>query len=174
MRGQESVLFNYWHNYISPRESSQLTWTCKTLCWVLKDCARPCLSGSRSIQFLWSDTATIQLRTNWIIHKLSSVIEISTLTRHIELKSGHSHPLGYILYSFSYSFFFLFDSTPVWLWKPIIIAVIDTESPLSSKFLLMAIFLQAPCGNLCFEVPIPLCHSSFLLDVYPLSRSIKL
>lgn len=85
--------------------------------------------------------------------------------------------LGYILYSFSYvpSLFFLHLLIVYlcWLWKPIINAVIDTKSPLSTKFFVVVIILQAPRSDLCFEVPIPLCHSSLPLDVYPQSYNLK-
>lgn len=159
-------------------ESSQLTRTCKTFCWVLKDCVWPCPSGSRSVQFLWSDAVRIQLRTNWIIPKSSSVMVICYLNpanwNRIDLKSA----LRYILHSFSYIPPMFYLSLCImhlfWPMKGHPYCCHCTESPFSSKFLLTVIILQAPCGDLCVEVPVPLCHTSLPVDVYPLSWSIKL
>lgn len=138
-------------------------------------CGRVC-RGRGHPWLLWSDTVRIQSRTNCIIHKLSPVTVLSQLNpanwERIWSQAALLDCLIYIPFLFSR---LLIDShVCVGYEKPIIITDIDIESLLSFKFSAMVIILQAPCGNLCFEVPISLCHSSYPLDVFPPSRSIKL
>lgn len=173
--GQKSALFHYWHNYSSPTESSQLTRTCKTLCWVLKDCVWPCLSGSRSIQFLWSDTVRIQLRTNWIIHKLSSVMVICYLNpanwNRIDPKSSLCQPWGtfftalatsYPCFVFHFVLYTCFDHErrSVLLsfhWKPLFLQIL-TDGHNSSSPLRRSMFWSA-CSSVSHQ-PLTWCISS--------------